>query len=149
MKGFLGRPGPPRTPKCPIAHQITKHPPLPNPHKIALELVSEADFWCKLISGAGPVDLGVSRGPRGRPDPPKLSISGRSTNHILKTQVKIFGSVFLGFSAEVDLRDTPRSQGPAPHINLHEKSVLQTNSKAKWRRAKNPARLPSGTQLPA
>jgi len=31
-------------------------------HEMALELVSGADFWCKLMSGAGPVDLGGSRG---------------------------------------------------------------------------------------
>ena len=34
---------------------------------------------------------------------------------------------------------SPRSPGPAPHINFHEKSAPQTKSKAKWRRTKNPA----------
>ena len=43
-------------------------------HEMALELVSGADFWCKLMPGAGPVDLGRSRGrflcltPENRPD---------------------------------------------------------------------------------
>ena len=36
---------------------------------MALELVSGADFLCKLMCGAGPVDLRGSRVPRGRPDP--------------------------------------------------------------------------------
>ena len=39
---------------------------------MALELVSGADFLCKLLCGAGPVDLRGSRGPQGRPDPPKI-----------------------------------------------------------------------------
>ena len=30
--------------------------------EMALELVSEADFWCKLMSGVRPVDLRGSRG---------------------------------------------------------------------------------------
>jgi len=41
----------------------------------------------------------------------------------------------------------PRSPGPASHIHLHEKSGPQTNPKAKWRRRKETARLPSSTQL--
>ena len=36
FKGFLGRPGPPRTPKRPILHQITK-PPLQNPPGVLLK----------------------------------------------------------------------------------------------------------------
>ena len=33
--------------------------PIPrNCHEMALELVSGADFWCKLMSGGRPVDLG-------------------------------------------------------------------------------------------
>ena len=35
----------------------------------------------------------------------------------------------------------PRSPGPAPRINLHEKSDPHENSRAKLRRTKNPARL--------
>ena len=31
-------------------------------HEMALELVSGADFWCKLMSRASPGDLGGSRG---------------------------------------------------------------------------------------
>ena len=38
-------------------------PPTPrNCHKMALELVSGADFWCKLMCRARPVDLRGSRG---------------------------------------------------------------------------------------
>ena len=44
---------------------------------------------------------------------------------------KIFSQVFPGFLSEVDPRDAPRSPGPAPHINFHEKSAPQTNFKAK------------------
>jgi len=33
--------------------------------EMALELVSGADFWCNLMSGAGPVDLGGSHSPIG------------------------------------------------------------------------------------
>jgi len=36
---------------------------------MALELISRLDFMCKLMCGAGPVDLRGSRWPRGRPDP--------------------------------------------------------------------------------
>ena len=32
------------------------------PREMALELVSEADFWCKVMSGGRPVDLRGSRG---------------------------------------------------------------------------------------
>ena len=32
------------------------------PSEMALELVSGADFWCKLMSGERPVDLRGSRG---------------------------------------------------------------------------------------
>jgi len=60
---------------------------------------------------------------------------------------KNFRAGFPGFSAENRPRDPPRSPGPAPHINLHQKSAPQTNSKAVSWRTKNPARLPSGTQL--
>jgi len=66
------------------------------------------------------------------------------TGYLKAVWLEIFGPVFLGFSAEVDTRDPPRSPGPAPHINFHEKSAPQT--KAKWRRTKNPARLASDTQ---
>ena len=45
--------------------------------------------------------------------------------------LEIFGPVFPGFSAEIDPRDPPRSPGPASHINFHEKSAPQTNSKTK------------------
>jgi hypothetical protein len=43
---------------------------------------------------------------------------------------EIFGPVFPGFSAEPDHPRPPRSPGPAPHVNFHEKSTPQTNSKA-------------------
>ena len=48
--------------------------------------------------------------------------------------LEIFGPIFIGFSAEIDPRDPSRSPGPAPHINVHEKSTPQTKSRAKWRR---------------
>ena len=43
--------------------------------------------------------------------------------------LKMFGPVFLGFRQKIDPRDTPRSPGPAPHINLHQKSAPETNCK--------------------
>ena len=46
--------------------------------------------------------------------------------------LEIFGPVFPGFPADTDPRDPPRSPGPAPDINFHEKSVPLTNSKATW-----------------
>ena len=51
---------------------------LSNRREMALELVSGADFLCKLMSGAGPVDLRGSRGPRGRPDPENDRFSTKS-----------------------------------------------------------------------
>ena len=50
------------------------------------------------------------------------------------------------FYAEPRPRDTPRSPGLARNINLHQRSAPETNSKAKWSRTEDPARLPSGTQ---
>ena len=61
--------------------------------------------------------------------------------------LEIFSPVFPVCLAEADPRDTPRSQGPTPHIKLHEKSAPHANSKAISRYPKNPARLPSGTQF--
>ena len=46
--------------------------------------------------------------------------------------LEIFVPVFVGFSAEIDPRDTTKSPGPGPHINFHGKSAPQTNSKSKW-----------------
>ena len=46
--------------------------------EMALEVVSGADFSCKLMCGAGPVDLRGSRGPRGRPDPENDRFSAKS-----------------------------------------------------------------------
>ena len=60
--------------------------------------------------------------------------------------LKIFGPVFLGFLQEIDPGTPPRSPGPAPHINFHEKSAPETNSNAISRHPKSPARLLSGTQ---
>ena len=80
FEGFPGPPGPPRPPKSRIfplnlAPPLVTPPcgrvpkvPLPRPkihtpqipREMALELVSGADFWCKLMSGGRPVDL---RGP--------------------------------------------------------------------------------------
>ena len=62
--GVPGAPGPPGPRKRPIFSQIP-NTPLLNPREIALELVSGADFSCKSMCGAGPVDLRGSRGPRG------------------------------------------------------------------------------------
>ena len=69
-----------------------------------------------------------------------------SAGHLKVVWPEIFGPVFPGFPAETDPRDPPRSPGPAPHVKRHEKSAPQTNFKAKWRRLKNSARLPSGIQ---
>ena len=67
-----------------VQDKITHHPRglsqdtiLSNRSEMALEFVSGADFLCKLMCRAGPVDLRGSRGPRGRPDPPKSTISVR------------------------------------------------------------------------
>ena len=46
--------------------------------------------------------------------------------------LEIFGPVFPGLFAEAIPRDPPRPPGPAPRINLHEKSAPETTSKAKW-----------------
>ena len=43
--------------------------------------------------------------------------------------LEMFGPVLLEISAEIDPRELFRSPGPAPHINLHEKTAPQTNSK--------------------
>ena len=58
----------------------------------------------------------------------------------------IFGQVFTVFSAESDSRGPPRPPGPARHINFHETTAPQTNSKANLRRTTNTARLPSGAK---
>jgi len=68
------------------------------------------------------------------------------TGYLKAVWLEMFGPVFPGYPAETDPRDPPRPPGPAPHINFHKKPAPQTNSKAKWRRTKNSARLPSGTQ---
>ena len=64
-----------------------------------------------------------------------------STGYLKAVWLETFRPVFLGFPAESDPRDPPRSPGPGPHINSHEKSAPQTNSKAVSRHPKNPARL--------
>ena len=87
-KGVPGSPESPGPRKRPIFSQI-QNPPLLNTREMALELVSGADFMCKLMCGAGPVDLRGSRRSRGRPDPQKSTISGRLKNHIFETQVLI------------------------------------------------------------
>ena len=76
-KGVPGTPGPPRPRKRQIFSQI-QNAPLLNPREMALELVSGADFLCKLMCGAGPDDLRGSRGPRGRPDPENDRLSAKS-----------------------------------------------------------------------
>jgi len=78
--------------------------------------------------------------------PSRGTVGHKLTGYLLAAWLEIFGPVFLEFSAQADPRDPPSSPGLAPHINLHEKSAPQTNSKANWRRTTNPARLPSGTQ---
>jgi len=163
--------------------------------KMALEWVSGADFSCTLMCGAGPGDLGGSRGSvsaqnpgkPGRKSPARLPLGSQSTTYPppeplfrvvggcpegrpvgdeLSPLPEVRGGARhrgspcgflswvpegslagLGFPAVIDPRDPLRSPGPAPHINLHEKSAPQTNSKAKRRRRKNPAGLLSGTQL--
>ena len=49
-------PRPPTPPKIDDL-RLVKKSYVRNPHEMALELVSGADFWCKLMCGAGPVDL--------------------------------------------------------------------------------------------
>ena len=52
----------------------SKTPPLLNSREMTLELASGADFLCKLMCGAGPVDL---RGPRGPFKGPREPLKGR------------------------------------------------------------------------
>ena len=65
---------------------------------MALELVSGADFWCKLMSGGRPVDLGGGPGvdfraktPENRPENfdfyPLFTLPFLGRAHILKAQV--------------------------------------------------------------
>ena len=68
--GFPGPPGgPPRPPKIDNFRSVKKpygcvlkHTTPGAHYEMALELVSGADFWCKLMSGGRPVDLRGSRG---------------------------------------------------------------------------------------
>ena len=62
------------------------------------------------------------------------------TGYLKAVWLEIFGPVFPGFLAEADPRDPHRSPGPAPHINLHEKSAPLTDSKAASRHQKTPPR---------
>ena len=86
FKGFWAARGRPEPQNDRFSIKSLNHP-LRNPREMALELVSGADFLSKLMCGAGPVDLRVSRAPRGRPENRKSTISGRPKNHTLKTQV--------------------------------------------------------------
>ena len=45
-------------------------------------------------------------------------------------KIRIFGSVFLGFSKEIDPGTPLDRPGAPPDINLHQKSAPETNSKA-------------------
>jgi len=54
--------------------------------------------------------------------------SRQAPGYLKAVWLEIFGPVFQGFPAETDPQDPPRSPGPAPHINFHEKSAPQTNS---------------------
>ena len=90
--------------------------------------------------------------PADHASPTHTEISENTVRTILATRLRpqtsdYGGPVFPGFSAEVDPRDPPRSPGPALHFKLHEKSAPQTDYDAISRHPKNPARLPSGTQL--
>ena len=68
-------------------HQPNPKPPLRNPHDMALELVSGADFLCTLLCRAGPVDLRGFRGSRGRPDPENDRFSAKSKTLLCKTPI--------------------------------------------------------------
>ena len=86
---------------------------------MALEMVSGADFWCKLTFRASPGDLG---GPR---------VKSRGAGYLKAVWLKHSGR----FSWVLGRRSTPgppRSPGLARNINLHQKSAPETNSKAKW-----------------
>jgi len=74
----------------------------------------------------------------------------RNPGHLKALWLEIFGPFFLGFTAESDPQDTLDCRGPPRTSMSTKKSAPQANSKAKWwRRTKNPARLPSSTQLKA
>ena len=98
--------------------------PLLTPREIALELVSGADFWCKLMCGAGPVDLRGSRGPRGPPGPRKRTIFNQIQNPPLLNSREIAlelvsGADFLcklmSGAGPADLRGVPGAPGPPRH----------------------------------
>ena len=59
-------------------------------------------------------------------------VRARTSGYLKVVWLEIFDPVFPVNLAEIDPRGPPRSPGPAPHINFHEKSARQTNAKAKW-----------------
>jgi len=118
-----------------------------NPRKTGPKMSSQIAFRCPATGPAGASDSHQQRPLRdlARADHPAApnsldgAYSGASgcvcfqrVGYLKAVWLEMFGSVFLGFPAEAAPRDPPRSPGPAPHINLHDKSALQTNSKAKW-----------------
>ena len=103
-------------------------------------------FWCmELGSRHGPSRLTPSSaarcGLRRAWCQPGGGLGERQRGCLKAVWLEIFGPAFPGCSAEVEPRDPPRSPGPAPHINLHEVSAQQANSKAISRHPKNPASL--------
>ena len=97
--GVLGGPGRPgnlpkrwgaaQTPKIDDFRSVEKSC-VKNPREIALELASGADFLCKLMCGAGPVDLRGYPAAWGRPDPQNRRFPvGQKI--ISKTQVYVLG----------------------------------------------------------
>ena len=68
------------------------------------------------------------------------------TGYLKAIWMDIFGPVSNEFPAKTDPRAPPRSPGSAPHINVHQKSAPQTDSKAVSRHPKNP---PDCLQVPS
>ena len=93
------------------------------PKKLSLGFCS----GCNPFSGSGR--------PRGTGAPDK---NHQQTGYLKAVWLEIFGPVSLGFSTKSDPRGPPRSPGPAPHINLHEKSAPETKSEAVSWRTKDP-----------
>ena len=79
-------------------------------HEVALELVSGADFLCKLMCGAGPVDLRGSQGPRGRPDPENDRFSAKSQSFFSS---RIFSWLVGGLFLLVPCLSSPRGRPKA------------------------------------
>ena len=158
LKGFLGRPGPPRTRKCPIFHQITKPPSLKPPSGSRRHAAGRGPFKGPRGPFKGP--RGPFKGPRGPLKGPRAStFAGRPTRETKRkpgaerplrrcaaaplskwarpkkggekgVKITIFGPFFLGFSPEIDPRTPLKRVQLKKWCRIRTKSAPETNSKA-------------------